>query len=127
MIDKASIIFSWNYLECDVTPGGYGHLVHLLTSLAFGRVALLLEGGYNVEATANSMTMCVRALLGDPLPEPSATPVDPAGSAAIQRVIQHLQPYWSNLEPNSKDSNKNEVIIDLEKIQQENSKNALIM
>lgn len=87
-----------NHLECDVTPEGYGQLTHLLSSLASGRLAILLEGGYNLESTSNSMTMCVRALLGDPLPAPNVGTLDPAAGAAIQRVIKHLRPYWTNLQ-----------------------------
>jgi len=105
--------------ECDVTPEGYGQLTHLLTSLAFGRVAVLLEGGYNLESTSNSMTMCVKALLGDQLPPPKVGPVDPAGAAAIHRVIKHLRPYWTNLQSHD-DVNNN--IIDLNKLQIQNLK-----
>ena len=82
---------------CDVTPEGYGQMTHLLTSLAGGKVAILLEGGYNLHSTSISMTSCVKALLGDPLEPPKIDTVDSGASSAIQRVIKHLLPYWTNL------------------------------
>lgn len=82
---------------CDVTPEGYAQMTHLLTSLAGGKVAVLLEGGYNLHSISVSMTACVRALLGDPLPPPKIGTVDPEAASAIQRVIKYHLPYWSNL------------------------------
>lgn len=47
-----------------VTPAMFGHLVNTIKSLASGKLLLLLEGGYHIETTALSMTMCVKSLLG---------------------------------------------------------------
>jgi histone deacetylase 6 len=51
-----------------VTPEAYGYFTHWLSALAGGRVILCLEGGYNVNSISYAMTMCTKALLGDPLP-----------------------------------------------------------
>ncbi len=87
----------------DVTPEGYGQMTHLLTSLAHGRVALLLEGGYNFESISKSMSMCVQALLGDPIPTPKVGPVDPGAASAIIRANKYLRPYWSALKFHSQE------------------------
>lgn len=96
---------------CDVTPEGYGQMTHLLTSLAGGKVAVLLEGGYNLNSITVSMTACVRALLGDPLPPPKIGTVDPASAAAIQRVIKYHLPYWSNLQLNKETEEDSEALL----------------
>lgn len=72
-------------------------MTQLLTSLAQGRVAILLEGGYNLESISYSMTMCAKALLGDPLPSPRIDSPSPAAVSTIQRVVNHLRKYWSSL------------------------------
>src|SRR5207344_1173133 len=48
-----------------VSPGGYARLTARLQGLAGGRVALALEGGYNLEAIAASAAACLGTLLGD--------------------------------------------------------------
>lgn len=72
-------------------------MTHMLTSLAQGKVAILLEGGYNLESISHSMAMCVKALLGDPLPSPQTDSLNPAALTTIQRVVQHQRKYWSSL------------------------------
>ena len=81
---------------CKITPAGYGQMTHLLSSLAGGRVCLLLEGGYDLDAISNSMLMCVHALLGDPLPSPHIELPNPAAVSTIKQIIQHIGPYWSS-------------------------------
>lgn len=81
-----------------MSPEAYGHLTHLLTALAGGRVILSLEGGYNVTSISHAMPMCTKALLGDPLP-----PVAPHHAAcpsavtSIKNVIRTQARYWSAL------------------------------
>lgn len=72
-------------------------MTNMLSSLAQGRVAILLEGGYNLDSISHSMTMCAKALLGDPLHTPRFEPLNPAAVSTIQRVVSHQQPYWSSL------------------------------
>ncbi|XP_046454451.1 histone deacetylase 6-like isoform X3 [Daphnia pulex] len=82
---------------CKITPEGYGQMTNMLSSLAQGRVAILLEGGYNLDSISHSMTMCAKALLGDPLPSPRIEPLNPAAISTIKQVVSHLLPYWSSL------------------------------
>ncbi|KAG9336040.1 hypothetical protein JZ751_003300 [Albula glossodonta] len=81
-----------------VTPEGYGHLTHLLMSLAAGRVILILEGGYNLTSISESMSMCTSTLLGDaPPPLGPLPPPHPNAAVAINRVLRMHAPYWSSL------------------------------
>jgi hypothetical protein len=70
-------------------------MTHLLTSLAGGKVAILLEGGYNLTSISHSMVMCCKALLGDPLPTPMIGTIHPGAVETIKLVIRAQQPYWS--------------------------------
>lgn len=71
---------------CHVTPACYGHMTALLQPIA--PLALLLEGGYNLAATAASVEACVRVLLGQP-PARMQTPLvpSPVGLATIARAL----------------------------------------
>lgn len=51
-----------------ITPQAFGHFVQMIRSLAGGRLVIVPEGGYNPTTFATSLCMCVKALLGDPLP-----------------------------------------------------------
>ncbi|KAH9412669.1 histone deacetylase [Dermatophagoides pteronyssinus] len=48
-----------------LTPAVYGHMTHLLCSLANGKIILSLEGGYHLRSIANSALECIRVLLGE--------------------------------------------------------------
>ncbi|XP_075221474.1 histone deacetylase 6 isoform X2 [Lycorma delicatula] len=80
---------------CNVSPEAYAHLTHWLMPLASGRLILSLEGGYNVRSISYAMTMCTKALLGDPLPL-----IDPGLSTclsainSIREVIQVHSEFW---------------------------------
>jgi len=101
-----SVIFS----GCKVTPECYGHLTHFLSSLANGKVILALEGGYNIDAVSYCMTMCTKALLGDPLPPLDLEfPICKNAQKTIKRVVNVQKNYWScfkyfNYERTSKQS-----------------------
>ncbi|CAH7689737.1 hypothetical protein BY996DRAFT_7125185 [Phakopsora pachyrhizi] len=55
--------------ECDVTPEGFAHMTHMVTSLANGKVVLALEGGYHLESLAVSATECIKVLMGEAPPK----------------------------------------------------------
>uniref|UniRef100_A0A2S2P6Q3 Histone deacetylase 6 n=1 Tax=Schizaphis graminum TaxID=13262 RepID=A0A2S2P6Q3_SCHGA len=83
---------------CKVTPECYGHLTHFLSSLANGKVILALEGGYNIDAVSYCMTMCTKALLGDPLPPLDLEfPICKNAQKTIKRVVNVQKNYWSCL------------------------------
>lgn len=84
---------------CNVTPAGYAHMTHMLMSLAEGRLAVCLEGGYNLESIARSATAVARTMMGEP-PErlenttPTASSVDD-----IKLVLRQQSRFWSCLYP----------------------------
>lgn len=74
-------------------------MTHMLKGLAGGRIILCLEGGYNVTSISYAMTMCTKALLGDPIPhhyEPNPT-IHPSAVESINNVIGVHKKYWKNL------------------------------
>ncbi|ETV93043.1 hypothetical protein, variant 2 [Aphanomyces invadans] len=82
--------------RCRLTPPGYAHLTHMLSSLAGGKIVLALEGGYNLKSIAMSASACLRILLGDPVPllPPDTGPPMASALHAIERTRRCLQPYW---------------------------------
>ncbi|XP_070571561.1 histone deacetylase 6-like [Ptychodera flava] len=84
--------------EMSVTPAGYAYMTHMLMSLAEGKLALVLEGGYNVSTVSDSFTMCVRILLGEPCPPLQTTkPCDSAIQSILDTISVHHQ-FWNCLQ-----------------------------
>lgn len=54
--------------EMEVTPACFAHLLSSLLSLASGKVAVVLEGGYCLDSLAEGAALSLRTLLGDPCP-----------------------------------------------------------
>ena len=84
---------------CRVSPPAYGHMTHMLSALANGRLVLALEGGYNLAAMSESASACVSVLLGDPcpaLPQPAGLPCHSARQT-INAVLNTHKTYWSAL------------------------------
>uniref|UniRef100_A0A8B9RKR6 Protein deacetylase HDAC6 n=1 Tax=Astyanax mexicanus TaxID=7994 RepID=A0A8B9RKR6_ASTMX len=52
--------------EMSASPQCFSVLTHMLMGLAQGRIVLALEGGYNLQATAEGACASLRSLLGDP-------------------------------------------------------------
>ncbi|KAL8164265.1 UNVERIFIED_CONTAM: hypothetical protein K2H54_048358, partial [Gekko kuhli] len=83
---------------CLVTPECYAHMTHLLSGLAGGKLALVLEGGYNLESISESMTMCTRSLLGDPPPTLGRLKAPhPSALQSLARVVAVHRKYWASL------------------------------
>ncbi|XP_068588258.1 histone deacetylase 6 isoform X4 [Cebidichthys violaceus] len=85
--------------EMCVTPQCFHVLTHMLMSLAEGRLVFALEGGYNLQSTAESAAACVRALLGGACP-PLTPPTAPSDSAlqSISQTVSALYPHWASLQ-----------------------------
>ena len=73
-----------------------------LTNEADGRVVLILEGGYDLEALCDCSESCMQALLGkDPFPfkkeslEGMIAPICQPTLDSLQRVLKALAPYWA--------------------------------
>lgn len=54
--------------QCHVTPKGYYELTKILQKIC-PRIALVLEGGYNLKSISESCVACIKALLGRQLDE----------------------------------------------------------
>lgn len=84
----------------EITPACYAHLLSPLMSLAAGRVAVILEGGYCLQSLAEGASLTLRTLLGDPCPPlvdaPSA--VSASMRTTILNCTHALRPYWRSLQ-----------------------------
>ena len=73
---------------------GYAHLstelVRMAQALCGGKIAFVLEGGYNLDSLSYGVSNVARVLLGD-------TPVDPLGAAPSPREPSAVQPLIDNL------------------------------
>lgn len=100
--------------KMNVSPDGYAHMTHMLSALAGGKLLLALEvhpgptllcrlstdtlfwqGGYNVNAIAESAYACVKVIVGDELPVMSS--IGAASLAATNTVhdVRRMQAqYW---------------------------------
>ncbi|KXZ56504.1 hypothetical protein GPECTOR_1g451 [Gonium pectorale] len=66
---------------CRVTPAAFGHFAAQLSSLA--PAVLLLEGGYNLTATAAATEACLRVLLGEqPAPLQGCSAIASGGTSS---------------------------------------------
>ncbi|KAI9689327.1 MAG: Histone deacetylase hda1 [Bathelium mastoideum] len=85
--------------QCYVTPAGYAHMTHMLMSLANGKVAVCLEGGYNLRSIAKSALAVTRTLMGEPPDRLSSIEPTAAGVETVQMVIHTQSRYWACLYP----------------------------
>lgn len=82
----------------EVTPACYAHLITPLMSLAQGRIAVILEGGYCLESLAESAAITLKTLLGDPCPKiPSISKLQETIPDSILNCIYSHKPYWNCL------------------------------
>ena len=82
--------------QCHVTPSCYGHMTHMLKSLARGNLAVVLEGGYNLDSIAKSALAVAKVLIGEPpdeLPEPARDP-RPEALEMVDKIIRLQSKYW---------------------------------
>lgn len=91
---------------CFVTPTCYAHMTHMLMSLAGGKVAVCLEGGYNLKAISNSALAVARTLMGEPPPQMSIPPIAKEAAKMIAKVKGIQAPYWECMRPGVIDLNE---------------------
>lgn len=84
---------------CNVTPPCYAHMTHMLMSLAEGRVAVCLEGGYNFRAISRSALAVTRTLMGEPPDRLDATSATPSAVRVIEDVKRIQSRYWKCMYP----------------------------
>ncbi|XP_053678783.1 histone deacetylase 6 isoform X2 [Anopheles nili] len=84
----------------DLTPAFYSHLLSPLLSLANGRVAVVLEGGYCLESLAEGCVFTLKTLLGDPCPRLVEKLLPPSKSiqgSILDCIFSHRN-YWKCLQ-----------------------------
>ncbi|KAI1759491.1 putative histone deacetylase A [Hypoxylon sp. FL1150] len=84
---------------CFVTPPCYAHMTYMLMSLASGKVAVCLEGGYNLKAISQSALAVARTLMGEPPPKMEVPPINRDASKLLDRVQAVQAPYWECMRP----------------------------
>jgi len=84
----------------NVTDDGFAHLAEAVRSIAErhaqGRLALMLEGGYDLEALGRSTRRCVEVLTGVAPRTASPAPGEPSAMvrALLGRLRDRLRPWW---------------------------------
>ncbi|KAL1973489.1 hypothetical protein VTN31DRAFT_6124 [Thermomyces dupontii] len=84
---------------CFVTPACYAHMTHMLMTLANGKVAVCLEGGYNFRAIAKSALAVAKTLMGEPPDRLEATKASRAAVQVVNQVRTTLSKYWKCMYP----------------------------
>jgi histone deacetylase 6 len=84
---------------CFVTPECYAHMTHMLMSLADGKVAVCLEGGYNLQSISNSAVAVARTLMGEPPPRMELKPINKLAHRLLGKVQAHQAFYWECMRP----------------------------
>ena len=79
---------------CHVTPECYAHMTHMLMSLANGKVAVALEGGYDLLAISASAVAVAKTLMGEPPPKMTIPPLNQEAGRMLNKVTAHHAPYW---------------------------------
>ncbi|RMD43762.1 hypothetical protein DV735_g1335, partial [Chaetothyriales sp. CBS 134920] len=84
---------------CFVTPPCYAHMTHMLMSLANGKIAVCLEGGYNFRAISKSALAVTRTLMGEPPDRLEATQATLSAVETVEKVRQIQSRYWQSIYP----------------------------
>ncbi|RMZ88982.1 hypothetical protein DV736_g3779, partial [Chaetothyriales sp. CBS 134916] len=84
---------------CFVTPPCYAHMTHMLMSLANGKIAVCLEGGYNFRAISKSALAVTRTLMGEPPDRLEATQATLSAVETVEKVRQIQSQYWQSIYP----------------------------
>ncbi|WOO83917.1 Histone deacetylase clr3 [Vanrija pseudolonga] len=83
--------------ECKVSPAGYGHMTHMLSALAKGKLVVALEGGYNLKAIADSSLAVGRVLLGETPDDIGEVEASEAGTEVVLQAAKVQSKYWKNV------------------------------
>ncbi|OAG37424.1 hypothetical protein AYO21_08390 [Fonsecaea monophora] len=84
---------------CFVSPPCYAHMTHMLMSLAGGRIAVCLEGGYNFRAISKSALAVTRTLMGEPPDRLQATAATQDAVNTVAKVRNVQSKYWRSIYP----------------------------
>ncbi|KAI5950875.1 HDA1 [Candida jiufengensis] len=82
---------------CHVSPAGYGYMTHMLKGIAKGKMAVILEGGYNLDSISESALAVAKVLIGEP-PENTINKLPHQDTIeVIDEVIKIQSKYWKCL------------------------------
>lgn len=84
---------------CFVTPACYAHMTHMLMSLASGKIAVCLEGGYNLKAISRSALAVAQTLMGEPPPQIKMPPINSEALKVLNKVREVQAPFWECMRP----------------------------
>ena len=84
---------------CFVTPPCYAHMTHMLMSLAGGKIAVCLEGGYNFGAISKSALAVTRTLMGEPPDRLHPTAATASAIDTIAKVRNVQSRHWRSIWP----------------------------
>lgn len=80
---------------------GYAQLTKQLMDVAGGHVVMALEGGYSLPSLCDAAEACVKALLGETLPELSKDSLkrapNPNAVAVLEKTINIQGRYWNSV------------------------------
>ena len=99
MLFNAEIVLPRHVLNgCPSCYDLYTTLIFSVKALyACFQIIVALEGGYNLNSISYSMTMCAKALVGDPLPPIAHKNPKSGAKESIKSVIRQQTKYWSCL------------------------------
>ncbi|KAG9049554.1 Histone deacetylase hda1 [Tulasnella sp. UAMH 9824] len=85
--------------ECHVTPAGYAHMTHMMSSLANGKVVVALEGGYNLDSISSSALAVAEILLGGHPPSIPELTASEIATETVWQVSRVQSQYWKMIDP----------------------------
>jgi len=83
--------------EYQLSPQVFGHMTHMLSRLANGKVIVCLEGGYNLISNGLCAAECVSTLLGRPVVPLTCTQYNPSAIETLKCVVGFHSTNWRNL------------------------------
>jgi histone deacetylase 6 len=86
---------------CFVTPACYSHMTHMLMSLANGKLAVCLEGGYNLKAISDSALAVAKTLMGEPPMRMDLPPLNKEANSTLENVQRIQSRYWNCMRANT--------------------------
>lgn len=85
--------------QCHVSPAGYGHMTHMLKSIARGKLTVVLEGGYNLDSISTSALAVAKVLVGEP-PEATILLLPRLDVLeTVSEVVRTHAKYWRCMRP----------------------------
>ncbi|EPS34986.1 hypothetical protein PDE_09951 [Penicillium oxalicum 114-2] len=84
---------------CFVSPSCYAQMTHMLMTLANGKVAVCLEGGYNFRSISKSALAVTKTLMGEPPDRLTKTAPTQDAIETVGRVMATQAQYWRCMYP----------------------------